>query len=203
MLRKLSLTNFKCFDRVSLDLAPITLLCGLNGMGKSSVLQALLILRQSAAAGELSEGRLMLIGQLADVGTGRDVLFEDADSDAVEFELYGTHTPAPCRMSFRYSGDADHLTATDDSSSGQLGKWMALAPFAHLQYVGAERIGPQKIYRRSETSAHRRELGARGEYVLNYLEAHQDESLFDSDPRCADSSSRRGSPRWWTTGSKT
>ena len=182
MLRKLSLSNFKCFDRVSLNLAPITLLCGLNGMGKSSVLQALLILRQSAAAGELGDGRLVLIGELADLGTGRDVLFEDADSDIVEFELHGTDMTGPCRLSFRYAGDADQLSATDDPSSGRLREWLAVSPFAQLQYVSAERIGPRKIYTRSETAAHRGELGARGEYVLNYLEARQDESLPERDP---------------------
>ena len=191
MLCRLSLKNFKCFDQLSLDLAPITLLCGLNGMGKSSFLQALLILKQSAVAGELSDGRLMLIGELADLGTGRDVLFEDADSDDLEFELHGTDMAAPCRLSFRYTGDADQLTATDDRSSGPLDEWLAVAPFAHLQYVSAERIGPRKIYTRSETAAHRRELGARGEYVLNYLEARQNESLPDGDPRCAASSNRR------------
>ena len=191
MLRKLSLSNFKCFDRVSLELAPITLLCGLNGMGKSSLLQALLILRQSAAAGELRDGRLVLIGELADVGTGRDVLYEDADSDVVEFELHGSNMTAPCRLSFRYSGDADQLTAIGDPSIGRLDEWLAVAPFAHLQYVSAERIGPRKIYTRSETAAHRRELGPRGEYVLNYLDARQDESLPDCDPRCGASSNRR------------
>ena len=60
MLRKLGLTNFKCFKSMELTCAPLTLLCGLNGMGKSSVIQALLVLRQSSATGELREGRLVL-----------------------------------------------------------------------------------------------------------------------------------------------
>ena len=55
MLRTISLANFKCFSHLRLDLAPMTLLCGVNGMGKSSVLQALLVLRQSFRAGELGK----------------------------------------------------------------------------------------------------------------------------------------------------
>lgn len=83
------------------------------------------------------------------------------------------------------------MTAASDPSTGRLGEWLAVSPFAHLQYVSAERIGPRKIYTRSETAAHRRELGARGEYVLNYLEAKRDESLPDDDPRCERSYNRR------------
>ena len=191
MLQRISLTNFKCFEHLALDLAPLTLLCGLNGMGKSSVLQALLILRQSVASGELDHGRLVLSGDLADLGTGRDVLFEDADTEVVEFELCHSAANAPCRLSFRYARDADQLTANPGLYVGELREWEELPPLSHLLYASAERIGPRKVYSRSETSAHRGELGARGEYVLNYLEARQNEFLAKSDPRCGDSSSRR------------
>ena len=81
MLQKINLTNFKCFESLRLTCAPLTLLCGLNGMGKSSVLQALLVLRQSAVSGELdSKGRLDLEWRtVASLGTGQDVLFEGAE----------------------------------------------------------------------------------------------------------------------------
>ena len=51
MLRRIGLTNFKCFEKLELSCAPLNLLCGLNGMGKSSVIQALLVLRQSFETG--------------------------------------------------------------------------------------------------------------------------------------------------------
>ena len=59
MLTKICLTHFKCFERLELDCSPLTLLCGINGMGKSSVIQALLVLRQSFETGDLSQGRLV------------------------------------------------------------------------------------------------------------------------------------------------
>ena len=34
MITKIELSNFKCFRRLELKCAPLTLLCGLNGMGK-------------------------------------------------------------------------------------------------------------------------------------------------------------------------
>lgn len=47
MIDQLSLTNFKAFRSADIPLAPVTLLTGLNSSGKSSVLQALVLLRQS------------------------------------------------------------------------------------------------------------------------------------------------------------
>ena len=102
MIRKIKLSNFKCFQRLDLECAPLTLLCGLNGMGKSSVIQALLVLRQSFESADLLDGRLVLGGELADLGTGKDVLFEGAESDVVGFEIESDEINAPWRLSFGY-----------------------------------------------------------------------------------------------------
>lgn len=48
MLRRIGLTNFKCWRNLDIELAPITLLFGANSSGKTSVLQSLLLLKQSA-----------------------------------------------------------------------------------------------------------------------------------------------------------
>ncbi len=44
MLREIHLSSFKCFDALDLPLGPLTLLTGVNGGGKSSVMQALVLL---------------------------------------------------------------------------------------------------------------------------------------------------------------
>ena len=175
MLGKLKLTNFKCFRSLELALAPLTLLCGLNGMGKSSVIQALLVLRQSSATGELREGRLVLGGELADLGTGQDILCEDAEADVVEFELHRADNPTPCRFSFDYSRTADELRTRDtsqgvfpsvDPGSNILKQWTEIPPLGgRLIYVNAERIGPRKFYHHSEMFARRGNLGTQGNRI--------------------------------------
>ena len=48
MLKKIVLTNFKCFkNKVEIPLANFNLLTGVNGKGKSTLLQSLLLMRQS------------------------------------------------------------------------------------------------------------------------------------------------------------
>ena len=47
MIRFLDLHNFKCFNFAELSLKNLTLVTGKNAAGKSTVLQSLLLLRQS------------------------------------------------------------------------------------------------------------------------------------------------------------
>ncbi len=118
MLRRIGLTNFKCFENLDLPCAPLNLLCGLNGMGKSSVIQALLVLRQSFETGDLQEGRLVLGGTLTDLGAGSDVLFEDAGDEVVGFTLHGDHAQPPWTQYFGYSRGSDQLVAIRTPPTG-------------------------------------------------------------------------------------
>ena len=194
MLRRIGLTNFKCFDNLSLACAPLNLLCGLNGAGKSSVIQALLVLRQSLDSGELHEGRLVLSGELTDIGTISDALFEDAKQDVLGFEL-GREDLHSSWM-FDVDGSLRHAPRDDQANEASLGnttRWSDIPPFGgHLVYVTAERVGPRKSYPLSEMLARHSDFGAGGEYAWNYLNARQDELLPSNDPRLPDG---RGSRR--------
>ena len=60
MITKLVLENFKCFRKIEVDPRLITIFIGPNGTGKSSVLQALALIRQSLGGTELHfEGQLV------------------------------------------------------------------------------------------------------------------------------------------------
>ncbi len=75
MLTQLELRFFKCFKILRLPLAPLTLLTGLNASGKSSVLQALVLLHQTMREHEWST-RLALNGAGVRLGTRSDVVDE-------------------------------------------------------------------------------------------------------------------------------
>ena len=63
MITNIALENFKCFPSVDIDPKLITVLIGPNGTGKSAILQALLLLKQS----EYPSARLDLQGPLLDL----------------------------------------------------------------------------------------------------------------------------------------
>ena len=73
MLTRLDIEYFKCFEILRLPLAPLTLLSGSNASGKSSVLQALVLLHQTMREHEWST-RLMLNGDAVRMGTVTDVV---------------------------------------------------------------------------------------------------------------------------------
>ena len=81
MIDRLTITNFKAFAAADLPLGPYTLLSGLNSSGKSTVLQALALLRQAFDQDMLHDpddsAGFPLNGDLVQLGTGRDVLHED------------------------------------------------------------------------------------------------------------------------------
>lgn len=220
MLTEFELRNFKCFEALKLRLAPLTLLCGLNGMGKSSLMQALLLLRQSQLAGELNRGRLVLGGQFVDLGTDQDILFEDATSGSIEFSLRHSDISEPLNLGIPYlegggervlggeilAAIRDHAPPGDASievesvADGTVvpfqmqvtPEWENIPPFGgRVMYVNAERVGPRKLHPRSEELARRGDIGTRGDYALNYLTSIQDEWLTKNDPRCKLSRSRR------------
>ncbi|MCP4698836.1 MAG: DUF3696 domain-containing protein [Gammaproteobacteria bacterium] len=68
MLTRIHLNNFKCFDALSLPLAPLTVLTGFNAAGKSTALQSLLLLAQSLRSGNRT-AELPLNGSLVRLGT--------------------------------------------------------------------------------------------------------------------------------------
>ncbi len=194
MLTNISLSNFKCFEKLELPIKPLTLLCGLNGTGKSSVIQALLVLSQSSHSmfSSAMDGRsLLLNGHFTDMGTGRDVLCEFANEEIIEFKLQ-KDTTFELRLDTAVYLDDDQLPISQVSSSGSRDEWSDVPPFGDkLIYISAGRIGPQKTYPLSFTSASEEFLGAEGELAVNYLNTFKNRVLPNSDPRVSAVASRK------------
>ena len=69
MLSQITLDRFKCFSHLCLPLKPLTLIAGVNGAGKSSVIQALLLLVQSCRDKDYDwKNKLVINGGLTDLG---------------------------------------------------------------------------------------------------------------------------------------
>ncbi len=187
MLTNISLSNFKCFEKLDLPIKPLTLLCGLNGTGKSSVIQALLVLSQSSHSlfpSERKDKSLMLNGHFTDMGTGRDVLCEFANQENIEFELENSMS-LDLYLNSTVNLDDDQLPIGKAKASNLPNEWSEIPPFSDkLIYVSAGRIGPQKTYPLSLTSASEEFLGTEGELAVNYLNTYKNRVFSNSDPRC-------------------
>ena len=181
MLESLTLNNFKAFKYQEILLRPLTLLAGLNGTGKSSVLQSLLLLRQSNQQRVLatSEGfGLVLNGELANLGTGYDVLFDSAEEDEIGFAL--TMEKQEARWHFEYDRQADVLRYMSKSEVPQSIYSGSLFTIS-FHYLEAERVGPRTSFAMADFVVRElRQMGTKGQYATHFL--HQNSSREVPEP---------------------
>lgn len=167
LISHLRLQNFKCFRDRRLSFGPLTLLSGLNGSGKSSVLQALLLLRQSHQQALLGRGQLALNGELAQLGTAQDALFEEAEEESIGFEVAWLEG-IEASWNFRYDREADVLFS--DSMSAPDGVVRTSLFSDSFQYLCAERTGPRTSFPTSDLAVRQhKEIGSRGEFAAQFL----------------------------------
>lgn len=79
MIKTLAYSNFKCLDRRNFALSKLNILSGYNGRGKSSVIQSLLLLSQSAEI-EPNLSKLHIGGKLTDLGTFSEIQTQESNS---------------------------------------------------------------------------------------------------------------------------
>jgi predicted ATPase len=166
MISRLCLKNFKCFEVLNIEMSFLNVLTGINSTGKSTAIQALLLLRQAYEMGAISEG-IYLNGDLTNIGIGQDLLCKSSTSDTIEISLgMGGYK---LNWSYEYSSKGNYLKILDTSMSqtGTCGVNLFSPTFA---YVSAERMGPQRIYGKSlHQVQEKNQIGYRGEFFADYL----------------------------------
>lgn len=179
MLNLLSLENFKSIKDQDFELTNLTLFSGFNGMGKSSALQSLLLLRQSYDKHLLPSIGLSLSGEFVNLGNGKDLLYAYAEDEYIKIETCWDDTQLV--LNFDYDENSDMQPLNDSSSIDQNAFNEALF-VANFQYLSAERISPKSVYDVSEYAVNqRRSLGSKGEYTAHFLSQHGDEVLAISE----------------------
>lgn len=77
MLKSITLKNYKCFrDETTIDIAPLTVLCGVNSSGKSSILKSLLMLKQSYESEHTTQA-IAFNGKWVDNGFFNDTVYHN------------------------------------------------------------------------------------------------------------------------------
>lgn len=202
MLTQIKIKNFKSLYDVSLKLSGLNILTGVNGAGKSSIIQAIILLKQFAS----SNGReLPLRGEFISLGTAQDIRSALSDGDTMTLG-YTTGNSRKYELSFDYScGESDFLPLVIDPEiikdySRSLGSILDKLPrregfdlesffysgrlasireaLSDLHYLSAARIEPQSSYQASSKFVReRKDLGVRGEYTAHYLSQNKGSEL--------------------------
>lgn len=177
MIKQVELKNFKCFEQLEVPLTNLNLLSGINSMGKSTVIQALLLIRQAFEKGSLQEG-LYLNGEYTQIGTGQDLMYFNSAGD-IEIAIKD-EGGMEYRWCLDYLRDADYQKIIKEKSSvidKDIQKRLNLLN-QDFEYIMAERFGPRKSYEKSFYDIHvRNHMGIYGEHAVYYLESHASDPL--------------------------
>lgn len=163
MLKCIELHNFKSARNIPVKLAPLTVLTGLNGSGKSTVLQSLALLKQSLRAGQLNQ-KLALRGTYVRLGRSEDVRSENADDDQIKFVVHTSK--GSTNISALVEPEADTLPLQWDGNIDDV-----IAALEHgFQFIQADRITPAVQYQQASTPERAIGwLGCRGEFTVDFL----------------------------------
>lgn len=182
MIAKINIKNFKSLKDISLECGNLNVFTGLNSMGKSSIIQALLVIRQSYERGFLSNRGLVLRGELVDLGVASEVLYQFAEVDEIQMSLHFSGGESLSWI-FAYEinqdskqvsyKDSDYIPFAEeqpfDSNAGQV-KFEELAFFnSGLKYLHAERVVRSSYGRSDFQVKQQRNLGKHGEFTAHYL----------------------------------
>lgn len=168
MITEIKLNNFKCFKECTIPLRALTLLTGINGTGKSTVLQALLLLRQSKQAGALKELGLLLNGEIISLGSAKDVIHEYADENYIGISL--KHHGKQTSWRFQINSHEDDLLYVNKPVSEVDINLFNTGVF----YLSADRIGPRTIHLKSTLHIHvRDEINPNGSLAVAWYHANK------------------------------
>lgn len=172
MLKNIRIKNFKSLKNIDYEAVSLNVLMGLNGVGKSSFTQVLILMKQLASSPKQFSGdfNLSLNDDFLSLGTLKDI-----------FYCYSTGN----EISFSFSMDgqaANELTfSINTGNQSQENDIVALKTSEHksvrnfldycqsIQYLSANRLGPQQEHFFFSSKIHEKNWGVCGENAVAFL----------------------------------
>lgn len=200
-INEVKIKNFKILKNVSVKLSNLTLLTGTNSSGKSTFIQALLLIAQnkqlisllstlnmirrnikgedSAASIEerflsgFGSRAINVNGNLLKLGDVKDVFHQDSYKEDIEFKFISDIE----NIVFNIESGTLNLSI-DVLDSKESMSFSGFPEYLHLlQYLHTNRIQPQNTYDLSSTVVNNGFLGVHGEFTAHYLDENRHKDL--------------------------
>lgn len=172
MIQSIEIKNFKSIKDKHFNLKNLNVLLGLNGQGKSSFIQTLLLLAQSGD--NLNKGVLLLKGKYVDIGNSQDAFYQFADNNELDININFSEI-GEVNLKFDYTSSSDIFTINEKNKGKNLLSDKEKEGLFHngLQYLNADRVEPKSFHQKSYSNVSLdRSIGNRGEYTVHFLETN-------------------------------
>ena len=180
MISRIEIKNFKAFKEAAVDLGNLNLFTGINGMGKSSFIQSLLVLRQSQLDRQMPERLVLTHDKYVKLGKSQDVLnmYANEEDDTINIHLETTisgtiHIEAM---------PLQNKTSLQINSNFLPKVWKSVESESlfnnDFQYLYAEREAPSDNFPVNQDAVERlRSLGNKGQYTAHFIATYQANSV--------------------------
>lgn len=157
MIKNITINNFKSLKSAQLELGHFNLLCGTNASGKSSLIQAILLISQNF----IQDAEIVLNGELINLGEFREIKNFKASIDV------------PVSISLTdYSQNLSSLVFNQDNIIEKNIDFPKINE--QLYYLSANRIGSSDVF---ERASKKNTFGILGEFAISFLQDKKDENM--------------------------
>lgn len=183
MIEEIQVKNFKSLQDLKINLSSLNVLAGINGSGKSSIIQSILLAKKYFTTHVIAGENLNLNDSLLEIGDVKDALFEGGDDICninIKFNNYRDY--AALRM--LGNKNSDYFRTLNPVEFDFLLDENFYIKFLSIQYLKAERLGPRMYQdKNSDIVNNIGEIGASGEYVFHYIYQNLTNKLNDVEAR--------------------
>lgn len=179
MINHIEIKNFKTFQEAAVDLSNLNLFTGINGMGKSSFIQALLLLRQSQLDRQLPEQIVLNHDKYVKLGKSQDVLNIYANEEDTLNIYLKTTSIEYIYLEIKPLQNKTTLQVSDNYCPKIWQEVKSEALFNNdFQYLYAEREAPKDNFPIDQYTVEAlRSLGSKGQYTAHFIAKYQAESV--------------------------
>ena len=187
MITRITAHNFKCFRDLDVGIRPLTLMCGLNGAGKSSAIQIITCLTECVKNSKDGKSFVDLATPALNLGTLSEIFyrFDNAEDDricmTVDVETRdkaGELKRISAGIDYNYTadrGNQDQLRLKNQDSSSSVG----LDSIVNVKRLSSVRVSPKSVHDYSDVAVRNYDIGLNGEYAIAYLLEHGEEAVAD------------------------
>ena len=169
MIEELTIRNFKCFrNEKTFVFSKLNLLTGINGRGKSSLLQAILVLTQSAwYIADIKN--LIINGEIISLGNFDDIKNSETKKDeTIYFRFRLNDIEGDIELEYK-ENPKEPLRAIRKNTKAPSEKIKFFSDrISKVHFVCADRLGPVKYVEKINLPDFMH-VGQRGEYAINIL----------------------------------
>jgi len=164
-IEKVQIKNFKSLRDIEIELSGLTLITGINSSGKSSFIQALLLLKQNEDRFfSLRGNKLVNINdRYVSLGNKKHILYENAFKENIEITI--SNNDLNHNLTFEHETlQIEFIKLLPEESEKTFNIF-----YDDFQYITTDRIAPNISYKLSDEDISQNIIGIQGEFTAHYL----------------------------------